>query len=199
MLLYIEFSCAFAVRTTFPKTEDAFLQHAKRTNLWNSYSYGVFMFAWCMAPAKLFKLINLDSAKMAWPKKHHVISLVGGFKVYKLKAAKRAKKKAKQEQKAANDRTLGRSIFACSEEFDATCITWSPYLAIGSWLTCYAKQIRISNAFNLCPCGRVGILESNPEQKHIQMGSGSTNVWVVYWYVIWIGNRLSAVAAFKNL
>ena len=113
MLLYIKFLCAFAVRTTFPKTENAFLQHAKRTNLWNSY--GVFMFSWCMAAAKLFKLINLDSAKMAWPKKHHVISLVGGFKVYKLKAAKRAEKNAKQEQKAANDRTLGRSIFACSE------------------------------------------------------------------------------------
>ena len=57
------------------------------------------MFACCMAPAKLFKLINLDSAKMAWPKKHHVISLVGGFKVYKLKAAKRAKKKQNKSKK----------------------------------------------------------------------------------------------------
>jgi hypothetical protein len=109
MLLYIKFLCAFAVRTTFPKTEDAFLQHAKRTNLWNSY--GVFMFAWCMAPAKLFKLINLDSAKMAWPKKHHVISLVGGFKVYKLKAAKRAKKKSKTRAKSCKRPHIGSINF----------------------------------------------------------------------------------------
>lgn len=57
------------------------------------------MFSWCMAPAKLFKLINLDSAKMAWPKKHHVISLVGRFKVYKFKAAIRAQKKTQNKSK----------------------------------------------------------------------------------------------------